>query len=208
MGERLAVSIVSNKKKIASVYFHWSRFTLSAYQECQKLIRIINDEVVTDRTRGSNSAYHDVFTRPEEYKTDDLRMKLALALYDLDGGLYPVYLDKEREILHDSSLPEAINHTCGMIAVSKEGIQDLEETIKNYDGNFAEIDLDKRLVKCKSWEYRSLTKKDVHLSTLPFDEKLVPFEKLDSLIDFIRLHKSEEEFITQKGRVACKISAW
>ncbi|MDO4648217.1 MAG: hypothetical protein Q4B26_06155 [Eubacteriales bacterium] len=208
MGERLAVSIIKDQKKLASVYFHWSRFTLSALTECQKLIRIMNDEVVMDRTRGSNNEYHDVSTRPNEYKTDDLRVKLALALYDLDGGLYPVYLEKEREVLRDHSLPVAINHTCGMIAVSKEGIRDLEDIVEIYDGNFAVIDLDKKLVKCMSWEHRSLSKKDMHLTVLPCKERLVPFDQLEGLIKFLHTHDSENEFITRKGRVARKISVW
>lgn len=67
MGQRLVVSIQNNGKELATVYYHWSAYTVSALWETSKLVRCI-------------------FNHKDETE-DELKLRLIRFCYENGGGI-------------------------------------------------------------------------------------------------------------------------
>ena len=67
MGQRLVVSIQNNGKEIATVYYHWSAYTVSALYETSKLVRCI-------------------FNHKDETE-EELKLRLIRFCYENGGGI-------------------------------------------------------------------------------------------------------------------------
>lgn len=67
MGQRLVVSIQNNGKELATVYYHWSAYTVSALWETSKLVRCI-------------------FNHKDETE-EELKLRLIRFCYENGGGI-------------------------------------------------------------------------------------------------------------------------
>lgn len=67
MGQRLVVSIQNNGKELATVYYHWSAYTVSALWEVSKLARCI-------------------FNHKDETE-EELKLRLIHFCYENGGGI-------------------------------------------------------------------------------------------------------------------------
>lgn len=124
MGQRLNVEIAKNGDILANAYYHWDAYTYTAIQKTERIIR----------------DYLDIYGIPLKYYPDEITdLEIATRLLIMTGAGVNV---EERIRIADSDiskrliaegiiLPKCVNRSDGLIAVTKEGI---EETRKWEEG--------------------------------------------------------------------------
>jgi len=107
MGQRLVVSIQNNGKELATVYYHWSAYTVSALWEVSKLARCI-------------------FNHQDETEAE-LKLRLIRFCYENGGGIN----GKEEEFKYIEGLypgevfkRDGYSRSDGLIDLSEEGRKD------------------------------------------------------------------------------------
>lgn len=107
MGQRLVVSIQNNGNEIATIYYHWSAYTISALMETKELVNIIYDE---------------------ENPIKDLRLRLIRFCEANGGGISGGADGTELKAIqamypNETFKTEGINRNHGLIDLSEEGRQ-------------------------------------------------------------------------------------
>lgn len=104
MGQRLVVSIQNNGKELATVYYHWSAYTVSALWEVSKLVRCIFNH--------------------EDETEDELKLRLIRFCYENGGGINGN--DEEFEYINELYPDEVFkrdgySRSNGLIDLSEKG---------------------------------------------------------------------------------------
>lgn len=104
MGQRLVVSVQNNGKELATVYYHWSAYTVSALWEVSKLARCIFNH--------------------EDETEEELKLRLIRFCYENGGGIN----GNEEEFKYIESLypgevfkRDGYSRNDGLIDLSKKG---------------------------------------------------------------------------------------
>lgn len=119
MGQRLVVTVKNNGKDLAKIYFHWSAYTVSALMEARRIVDCICEE---------------------DYKTEkELQLRLIHFCEESGGGIdggsdSPEFKYIQNMFPNETFKSEGINRTYGLIALSENGMNDLQ--------NWSEGDLD------------------------------------------------------------------
>ena len=119
MGQRLVVTVKNNGKYLAKIYFHWSAYTVSALMEARRIVDCICEE---------------------DYKTEkELKLRLIHFCEENGGGIdggsdSPEFKYIQNMFPNETFKSEGINRTYGLIALSENGMNDLQ--------NWSEGDLD------------------------------------------------------------------
>ena len=107
MGQRLVVSIQNNGKELATVYYHWSAYTVSALYETSKLVRCI-------------------FNHKDETE-EELKLRLIRFCYENGGGIS----GDDYEFEHIRSLypneifkEDGYSRSNGLISLSEKGMEE------------------------------------------------------------------------------------
>lgn len=119
MGQRLVITVKNNGINLAKIYYHWSAYTVSALMEARRIVDCICEE---------------------DYKTEK-ELKLRLIHFceknggGIDGGSdSPEFKYIQNMFPNETFKSEGINRTYGLIALSENGMNDLQ--------NWSEGDLD------------------------------------------------------------------
>ena len=110
MGQRLVVTITKNNEDLAKIYFHWSAYTYSALLETKKVV--------------------DCIYNHEDETVKELQLRLIKFVEDNGGGIKGD--DSEFEYIqrmypNEVFKTENYNRSYGLIALSKDGMQDLQD---------------------------------------------------------------------------------
>lgn len=148
MGQRLNVEITKNGDILANAYYHWDAFTYTAIRKAE---RIIDD-------------FLDIYGLPLAYYPDEITdLEIATRLLIMTGAGVNAEESvriadsdiSKRLIAEGIILPKSVNRSAGLIAVTKEGI---EETRKWEEGRVT-IDIGTKNVDFQVCSY--LTKEEV-----------------------------------------------
>ena len=119
MGQRLVITVKNNGKDLAKIYYHWSAYTVSALMEARRIVDCICEE---------------------DYKTEkELKLRLIHFCEENGGGIdggsdSPEFKYIQNMFPNETFKSEGINRTYGLIALSENGMNDLQ--------NWSEGDLD------------------------------------------------------------------
>lgn len=111
MGQRLVVTVKNNGKDLAKIYFHWSAYTVSALMEARRIVDCICEE---------------------DYKTEkELQLRLIHFCEENGGGIdggsdSPEFKYIQNMFPNETFKSEGINRTYGLIALSENGMNDLQ----------------------------------------------------------------------------------
>ena len=131
MGQRLVVTVNYCEEEIAKIYYHWSAYTESALMETNNIL----EELLN-----------------EDHEIKDLKLRLIRFCERNGGGIKngkDSYEWKYIQALYpDEVFNENINRNYGLIALSKEGMDDLQ----NWSEGDVDINLDLgRVVNTVNW---------------------------------------------------------
>jgi hypothetical protein len=121
MGQRLVVTIKKDNEDLAKIYFHWSAYTYSALLETKKII--------------------DCIYNHEDETVKELQLRLIKFVEDNGGGIKGDDSEfKYIQSMYPNEVFKTLNYSrsYGLIALSKDGMQDLQDWS---EGDVA-IDLD------------------------------------------------------------------
>ena len=127
MGQRLVVTVKNNGKDLAKIYFHWSAYTVSALMEARRIVDCICEE---------------------DYKTEkELQLRLIHFCEENGGGIdggsdSPEFKYIQNMFPNETFKSEGINRTYGLIALSENGMNDLQ----NWSEGNLDIILDEDLI--------------------------------------------------------------
>lgn len=127
MGQRLVVTVKNNGKDLAKIYFHWSAYTVSALMEARRIVDCICEE---------------------DYKTEkELQLRLIHFCEENGGGIdggsdSPEFKYIQKMFPNETFKSEGINRTYGLIALSENGMNDLQ----NWSEGDLNIILDEDLI--------------------------------------------------------------
>ena len=111
MGQRLVVTVKNNGKDLAKIYFHWSAYTVSALMEARRIVDCICEE---------------------DYKTKkELQLRLIHFCEENGGGIdggsdSPEFKYIQNMFPNETFKSEGINRTYGLIALSENGMNNLQ----------------------------------------------------------------------------------
>ena len=167
MGQRLVVTVKKNDQKIAGIYYHWSAYSVSALQEAQDIVDCLCDE------------YNPI---------KDLRLRLIRFIEGKGGCIDGGAESKEFERIQDVYPTEVFNdngsRNNGLIALTEEGIQDLED----WSEGDVIIDLDNELIYntvfcCldidEYWKLEDMIEYDIEIENIPFENLSDTIDKLE-----------------------------
>lgn len=187
MGQRLVVSVQNNGKELATVYYHWSAYTVSALWETSKLVRCIFNH---------------------KYETEkELKLRLIRFCYENGGGIN----GNEKEFKYIESLypgevfkRDGYGRSDGLIDLSEQGRSEShswsegdielyidEERINNgvfgYWSNYEEY-----YEEVKSWgeDYKDCLMKFEDIPDIGYDLGDIAIEDIDNVITAIEAAKS------------------
>lgn len=110
MGQRLVVTIKKDNNDLAKIYFHWSAYTYSALFETKKVI--------------------DCIYNHEDETIKELQLRLIRFVEDNGGGIKGDDSEfKYIQRMYPNEVFKTLNYSrsYGLIALSKDGMQDLQD---------------------------------------------------------------------------------
>lgn len=145
MGQRLVFRCIKNDERFATIYYHWSAYTLNIYQEALTLINGL-------RANGYN----------KDMSVNDIRIMLAKILHDspmtdwdgksIRGGVSPNDFAKFREIGCPEELltTDGLSRNMGLIDISEEGMNNAEywADVQPCDFNFDDETFEETTLSC------------------------------------------------------------
>ena len=194
MGQRLVVTVKNNGKDLAKIYFHWSAYTVSALMEARRIVDCICEE---------------------DYKTEkELQLRLIHFCEENGGGIdggsdSPEFKYIQNMFPNETFKSEGINRTYGLIALSENGMNDLQ----NWSEGDLDIILDEDLIinyvyfgydnfeeyKENRSDWDDDFDKDMKLEDIPdigYDLCEIGFDEIDDVIE--KLNKVNE-FVVKNG---------
>lgn len=110
MGQRLVVTIENNEEELCKIYYHWSAYSRSALMETRDIVNELFDE------------YN---------KIEDIKLRMIRFCErnggGIDGGKESDEWKYIQNTYHNETFKEeGISRNCGLIAISEDGMNDLE----------------------------------------------------------------------------------
>ena len=137
MGQRLVVTIENNEEELCKIYYHWSAYSISALMETRDIINELFDE------------YNEI---------EDIRLRM-IRFVESDGGGIKNGKDSDEWKYIQNAYPneifkeEGISRNCGLIAISEDGMNDLQDWS---EGDII-INIDThRVINLVNWFYDSV----------------------------------------------------
>ena len=194
MGQRLVITVKNNGKDLAKIYYHWSAYTVSALMEARRIVDCICEE---------------------DYKTEkELKLRLIHFCEENGGGIdgdsdSPEFKYIQSMFPNETFKSEGINRTYGLIALSENGMNDLQ----NWSEGDIDIILDEDLIinyvyfgydnfeeyKENRSDWDDDFDKDMKLEDIPdigYDLCEIGFDEIDDVI--AELNKVNE-FVVKNG---------
>lgn len=145
MGQRLVFRCIKNGERFATIYYHWSAYTLNIYEEALTLINGI-------RANGYS----------KDMSINDIRIMLAKILYNhsvvdyddaiVHGGVSKPEFEKFREIGCPEELltTDGLSRNMGLIDISEEGMNNAEywADVQPCDFNFDDETFEETTLSC------------------------------------------------------------
>ena len=194
MGQRLVVTVKNNGKDLAKIYFHWSAYTVSALMEARRIIDCICEE---------------------DYKTEkELKLRLIHFCEENGGGIdggsdSPEFKYIQNTFPNETFKSEGINRTYGLIALSENGMNDLQHWSEGDLDIILDEDLIINYVYCgydNFEEYKENRSdwdddfdKDMKLEDVPdigYDLCEIRFDEIDDVIAELN---TVNEFVVKNG---------
>lgn len=142
MGERLVIDCVRNGEKFATLYFHWSAYTDTAYAEGLKIVSGLMDRGYSkDMTKNETILMLEKILR-EDLKSPGYRDRRDRTIVITHGGVNQT--DAEIKAFETLGLSkeemdaESIYWSNGIISITEQGMQDSE----TWGEGFALLDFD------------------------------------------------------------------
>lgn len=201
MGQRLVISVFENSASysdnpIARIYYHWSAYTVSAFEEAKELL--------------------DTYYLDEDIsKIGDTRVRLLRSVEKHGGGISGgLKGDEIKEIKQSQGLISLVNcecnnisRNCGLIAFTKTGMDNLENASEGDLDLILDNDIDDATVinyvyshydnfdEIKEF-YDDLEETEVH--EIPFDlDGEFSYSELEEAVDF--LNNNNEYVFKRRG---------
>lgn len=110
MGQRLVVTVNQYGEDIAKIYYHWSAYSVSALREAREIINVLYDD---------------------ENEEKDLRLRLIRFCENNGGGIDGGETSDEWKRItkmypNVEFKKDNISRNCGLIALSEEGMNDIQ----------------------------------------------------------------------------------
>lgn len=187
MGQRLVISVQNNGKELATVYYHWSAYTVSALWEVSKLVKCI-------------------FNHKDETE-EELKLRLIRFCYENGGGIN----GNEEEFKYIESLypgevfkRDGYSRSNGLIDLSKRGRAEShswsegdveiyidEERINNgVFGGFPDYETYYEEVKSWGEDYEDDLMKFEDIPDIGYDLGDIAIEDIDNVIDALEAAKT------------------
>lgn len=107
MGQRLVVSVQNNGRELATIYYHWSAYTVSALYETETLVKCI-------------------FNHKDETE-EELKLRLIRFCYENGGGIMGDHFEFEyiRSLYPNEIFKEdGYSRSYGLISISEQGMRE------------------------------------------------------------------------------------
>lgn len=137
MGQRLVVTINADSKPKMKIYYHWSAYTSSTFDELQKLWKIIKQ---SKKVHGDDidaillDIIHGVEEVDEEYKkameslASQLNHPIGRSYHGgIDGGGKSDEFAYIQRLYPNETFKTDPDRNCGLIAMSDKGMNDLDD---------------------------------------------------------------------------------
>lgn len=141
MGQRLVVTIKKNQKPIMKVYYHWSAYTDSTYEELRTLWSIIKphkdeplDELILNIIHGVENTVDEAYKRT----MSNIPTFNRSCHGGIDGGKDSDEWNYITDKYPHESFDSNPDRNCGLIAISDKGMDEMDMWAEGT----AEIDLD------------------------------------------------------------------
>lgn len=182
MGQRLVATIKNNGRDLAKIYYHWSAYTVSSLIEAKDIVNCIYNH------------------------SDETEKELQLRLIrfceknggGIDGGGYSEEFKRIQAMFPNEKFKtENISRNCGLIALSEDGMDD----IQSWSEGDLDIIIDEDIIINEvCWGYESLEdykesmdwdegSKNMKLEDIPeieYDLSEIDINEIDDVIDALR----------------------
>lgn len=123
MGQRLVISVVEDQERIATVYFHWSGYTRSVYEETKDLIKLLRGEAVNRLVlKEENGKIGFTPISSEKVDEPDTVLKLVRLFESLGGGLSSDSFAEFEKRYPGLEYSKKADRNNGLIDISEEGM--------------------------------------------------------------------------------------
>lgn len=197
MGQRLVVSVCKDGSEFATVYYHWSAYTICALQECSNLL---SRYWIECGKYPKKSPAINLIHAVESLKYSEREVLLFNNVSDkTDHRLYHGGIDSsDTEYVHSHFSDETflsgeyLDRNLGLIALSSENRKQLHQ----YEEGSIKTDLDSRTVSSDVFNLVGTAKdgifdelkdfyKNYEAVDLPYDMTHLSFDKIDEVIGFL-----------------------
>ena len=190
MGQRLVVEIGKDNKLLATIYFHWSGYTRSTYEECRKIVNILEGKEVNSTSLNTADLTKlelvEIHTKRAE---EDLRERLLRGMEDLGGGADIEDVEYIENTLGIKCNNQKVSRNNGLVQFSEAQMNDAI----GWAEASARIDLDDRTINivyafCNyDEEYDGEYFKDAVFEKVPDDMPIfqMKFEDIERVSDYI-----------------------
>ena len=131
MGQRLVITIESNKKSLAKGYYHWSGYTRSGLITANMAIAAFEKSLNRAMENITLLAITDKTLTPEIIKDKIKLLTACYMLFATDAGMQMTGEKSEQDIFNEifpnMNHSVGVNRNEGLVAITKEGMADLQK---------------------------------------------------------------------------------
>lgn len=157
MGQRLIISIVKDRKRIATIYYHWGAYSASSFETAKTIIDMVNGKASHQDSFNVKTMGFDEHTYVDKDSNADIRLRLIRMLESFHGGVTLNEDDRAyvKKLFPGEMFSDDVDRNNGLISFTGEQMEE--------DDNWAEgsltIDLDQKAITDINvfWNYESYT---------------------------------------------------
>jgi len=177
MGQRLLVKVNKGEERIASIYYHWSAYTLSSLMECYNICKAFDE----DENINENSDIKDIQLWLIRYVENCKDMFYTDSAGGIVGGKNSEEFKRITAIYPNETFNTNVNRNDGLIAITDEGKEEIENCIEGY----AYVNLDGLYIGTDCWflnseedykELNSLEDENFSIDNLPIIPNNFPYD--------------------------------
>ena len=171
MGQRLVINVVKDHKEVASIYYHWSAYSISALEEARSLIEAI-------KNFGPDKDFQLQLIKHIEKCGGCIDGGACSTEYIVVSSMYPTESFKSDGSRND-----------GLIAITQDG----RDSLKSWAEGVLEVNLDTDMIYNEVFsvktleEYNYWRETNAKLEDIPEDTSInieeIPFGDLDDVIN-------------------------
>ena len=142
MGQRLVVSVIENNERLATIYFHWSGYTKSVYDELRTFINMLNGKQV-NRTVLTKEGFREIESAKAE--EEDTLLKLVRMYESVGGGLSDEADEAFEKKYPGVEYSKDVSRNDGLIDFTEEGMRNADcwaEATAKVDLDFREVSVE------------------------------------------------------------------